>query len=377
MPITYNASFIPYSGPSTLHGSLIKPLPTVLSASGIWLHFETGERVVDASGGAAVSCIGHGNKTVAGEYSKQVRILDYYAHVYMKGPMSEELAEYLIRSTHGQMSGKVHFISRELSYHCNTVGARSITLLRNTSKNTSRISACCSHRGMQQGESKTEYASRLGQELENEILRVGPQHVAAFTAEPWGGAASGSAPPYKILPIFDEVMAGISRVGPQNYRCCPRHVTIGKALTGSYAPLAALIVSHKVLSFVYGHTYLAHEPAFKAALIVQKYIQDGDYHERVKIIGLQLDLGLKKSLDAHPHDKNTKKPFSPKREISSQLLEHAMKTGVFFYPSSETAGHLGGDHVLIAPRFTTTNEELQLLIDKVVQTIHGFFKNIS
>lgn len=289
---------------SVLHRSLHRAPLRVISASGLYLTLDTGQRILDATGGAAVACLGHGNTRVNAAIARQMSQFSYvHSMVFSSGP-AEELAKLLTESTHGHMTkafivssgseameaamklarqyflelpqaqtGRVNFIARKESYHGNTLGALSVSghvarrklfepmLL----KNVTRVSWCNGYRGMVDAESEEGYVQRLKQELDDEFVRVGPSTVCAFVAEPVVGAALGCVPAvsgyfkamkevcdkYGALLILDEVMCGMGRTGTlhawEQEDVVPDIQTIGKGLGGGYAPVAGLLVNKKIV----------------------------------------------------------------------------------------------------------------------------------
>jgi adenosylmethionine-8-amino-7-oxononanoate aminotransferase len=217
------------TGSSVLHRTLHELPKTVVNASGLALTLNDGQEIIDASGGAAVTCLGHGNEAVKQAMVDQLNRVSYCHSLFYGTSAGEELAESLIASTGYQMakafivsSGseameaavkmsrqyflelkppqptRTRFIARMQSYHGTTLGALSIgghvarrdlyePLL---STNVSHVSPCFAYRGMSEGESTASYVARLAQELDHEFQRVGPDTVCAFVAEPVVGAVS-------------------------------------------------------------------------------------------------------------------------------------------------------------------------------------------
>ena len=289
---------------SVLHRSLHMLPKRVVKASGLILTLEDGQEIIDATGGAAVACLGHDNAEVKQAMFDQINTVSYCHSLFYGTPVGEALAESLIASTDHQMarafivsSGseameasvkmarqyflelkpsqpkRTKFIARKQSYHGITLGALSIgghvarrelyePLL---STNVSHVSPCYAYRGMKDGESIKAYVARLADELDQEFQRVGSDTVCAFVAEPVVGAALGCVPSvpgyfkamkavcekYGALLIFDEVMCGIGRCGTlhawQDEEVCPDIQAIGKGLGGGYVPVAGMLVSHKVI----------------------------------------------------------------------------------------------------------------------------------
>lgn len=259
----------------------------VVSSSGHYLTLSTGETVFDATGGAAVACIGHGNAEVKEAMIKQFEVNTYCNSMLFSSPVCGELAKLVIDGTGNLMekiyiccSGseateaaikmarqyfveagqpeRTHFIAREHSYHGNTLGALSLSghVARRAiykpllSTGFSWVPPCNAYRQRLDGESDAEFVKRKADELEAEFQRVGPSNVIAFVAEPLSGASLGCVPyvpgylaamkavckRHGALFILDEVMSGMGRSGTM-HAWQGEH---GVVLPGTSEPLDAL-----------------------------------------------------------------------------------------------------------------------------------------
>ncbi|KAF2997923.1 hypothetical protein E8E13_005137 [Curvularia kusanoi] len=277
----------------------------IKSATAQTLHFENGWNVIDASGGAAVSCIGHNNARVK---QAMMKVLDngtpYISSMMFDTEITEEFARFLVNTTDGKMSKAVfyssgteaneaafkaalqyhavekvnpepsrrYFIARDRSYHGTTLGtldmgghkARRALWEKVMPNNTRHISPCYSYRSLKTGESRAEYVTRLKNELDDKIRELGPKNVAAFICEPVVGAALGCVPAeegylaamrevcdrHGVLLIFDEVMCGMGRTGYthawQKEGVAPDIQTTGKGLAGGFQQISAMLVSPKI-----------------------------------------------------------------------------------------------------------------------------------
>lgn len=214
---------------SVLYASLGTKPPRIIGADGNYLKTDGGVNIFDASGGAAVACIGHNNARVKAAIAKQLDTVSYCFSPWFSTEAYESLARFLSKSTNGEMqrvfvagSGsevveaalkmarqyflelpepqpqRVHFIARDRSYHGNTLGSLSLSghKVRRTiyepilSQKFSHVSPCYPYRGKKQGETDQQYVERLVQELEDEFQRVGPNNVCAFVAETMAGLVS-------------------------------------------------------------------------------------------------------------------------------------------------------------------------------------------
>ncbi|KAF2157667.1 PLP-dependent transferase [Myriangium duriaei CBS 260.36] len=291
---------------AVLHRSLHRAPLKVLSASGHHLHLSNGQRILDATGGAAVACLGHANPRIAAAVASQMSRVSYCHSLTFATDAAEQLATYLCRTTDGAMtraffvsSGseameaalkmahqyhlekpqpepqRTHFIARHESYHGTTLGALAVGGHKSRralfepilSVNTSHVSACHPYRNRQPGESDEAYVARLADELDAEFRRLGPDTVAAFVAEPVVGAALGCVPSVPgyfkamkavcerngALLILDEVMSGCGRTGTLHawqapgVGVAPDIQTLGKGLGGGAVPVAAMLVGKRVV----------------------------------------------------------------------------------------------------------------------------------
>lgn len=336
--------------------------PVAVRGEGLFLYDASGKRYLDASGGAAVSCLGHGHPAVREAIKRQVDRLGYAHTGYFTNEPQELLADELIahaprgmtrtffvtggseateaalklaRQYHVECDRpeRQHFISRKFSYHGNTLGALSVSG-HHTRRETylpllgdvSHISACFAYRGKQDGETDESYGARVANELEAAILRAGPATVAAFIAEPVVGATIGAvaAVPgyfrrireicdrYDVLLILDEVMCGMGRTGTlhacEQEGIAPDLLLLAKGLGAGYQPIGAMMVSEKIYqaiasgtgSFNHGHTYMGHAVGCAAALAVQQVIKDEDLLSNVLSQGLVLENLLLERFGNHP-----------------------------------------------------------------------------
>jgi len=338
-------------------------LPTATRAEGIYIYDDTGKRYMDGSGGAAVSCLGHGHPAVREAIKQQVDRLGYAHTSFFTHEPQEQLAEDLVthapaglsralfvtggseatesalklaRQYHVEcgQSGRRHFISRWSSYHGNTLGALSVSGHHGRRKtylpllqDVIHISPCYAYRGKRPDESDTEYGVRVADELEAAIMRAGPSSIAAFIAEPVVGATLGAVaavPGYfrrvreicdrhGVLLIFDEVMCGIGRTGTlhacEQEGVAPDILLMAKGLGAGYQPIAALLVAERIYqaiatgsgAFNHGHTYMGHPVGCAAALAVQQVIRRENLLDNVKLQGERLDLKLRERFAANPH----------------------------------------------------------------------------
>jgi adenosylmethionine-8-amino-7-oxononanoate aminotransferase len=338
-------------------------MPLAVQGEGVYIIDRTGKQYLDASGGAAVSCLGHSDQQVIEAIKSQVERLEFAHTGFFSSVPAEALAELLIKEAPGSLD-RVYFvsggseavesaiklarqyfieigqpsrhriISRLQSYHGNTLGALAAggNLWRREQFDplmveTSHISPCYAYRGQQKDESEFDYGQRVANELEAEIQRVGEDQVMAFIAEPVVGATLGAVPAvdgyfrrireicdqYGVLLILDEVMCGMGRTGSL-YACdqegvAPDILTIAKGLGAGYQPIGAMLCSDRIYQaiengsgfFQHGHTYLGHPVACAAAHAVVKKIMDRRMLDRVLAQGVRLHKALLDKFGEHPN----------------------------------------------------------------------------
>src|SRR5262245_6489389 len=347
-----------------LHRSLRETPPKAIGGEGVWLIAEDGRKVLDASGGAAVSCLGHQHPRVLEAMAKQASRLAYAHTAFFSSEPAEMLAEMLVGHEPGGLaytyfvSGgseaieasiklarqyfvergepqRRHFIARRQSYHGNTLGAlaaggnawRREPYAPLLSSAFSHVTPAFAYHEKRDDEQDADFVARLAAELEAEFQRLGPDTVAAFIAEPVVGATAGcvTAPEgyfravreicdrHGALLILDEVMCGMGRTGTahawEQEGIAPDIQAIAKGLGGGYQPIGAMLARGAIIdtiragsgAFQHGHTYLAHPLACAAALEVQQVIRDEHLLDRVKEHGRQLEQRLTERFGNHRH----------------------------------------------------------------------------
>jgi adenosylmethionine-8-amino-7-oxononanoate aminotransferase len=338
-------------------------LPVAVGGEGIEIMDANGRRIIDASGGAAVSCLGHGHPAVNAAIAAQLGKLAYAHTSFFTTDVAERLADQLIAHAPQRLehvyyvSGgseameaalkmarqffvergepqRQHFIGRRQSYHGNTLGVLAVggNALRRAQFapmlfETHHVAPPYAYRDRHADEGEAAYGERLVQELEDKIEAIGAETVVAFVAETVGGATQGctTAPVgyfrrvreicdrYGILLILDEVMCGMGRTGTlhacEQEGVAPDLMAIAKGLGGGYQPIGAVLVSDKIFAtfrdgsgvFQHGHTYLAHPMACAAALAVQETIQQEDLLANVRRQGEHLERRLRDRFGNHHH----------------------------------------------------------------------------
>ncbi|WP_432448962.1 aspartate aminotransferase family protein [Aliiroseovarius marinus] len=314
----------------------------------------------------------------------------------------------------GQPS-RTKFIARKQSYHGNTLGALGTggNMWRRAPfdpvmVSASHIDPCYEYRLREEGESEEAYGLRAANELEAEILRQGPENVIGFLAEPVVGATAGAVPAakgyfkrireicdrYGVLLILDEVMCGMGRTGTL-FACeqdgvAPDMITIAKGLGAGYQPIGAMLCTGQIYDaiaqgsgfFQHGHTYIGHPIAAAAADAVVKKLTEGGMVARSAQMGDVLQTTLAARFGQHPHigdirgrgmfrglelveNRETKAPFDPSRQIAKKLKAAALEAGLICYPMNGTIDGQRGDHILLAPPFIITPDQIDELGDKL------------
>jgi len=328
-------------------------LPLAVQGDGVYIIDSTGKRYIDASGGAAVSCLGH----------SQLEQLEFAHTGFFSSAPAEALAELLISEAPGALDrvylvsggseaveaalklarqyfieigqpSRHRIIARQQSYHGNTLGALAVggNMWRREPFaplmiETTHIAPCYAYRGQRADESGFDYGQRVANELETEILRLGEDQVMAFIAEPVVGATLGAVPAedgyfkrireicdqYGVLLILDEVMCGMGRTGSL-FACdhdgiAPDIMTIAKGLGAGYQPIGAMLCSDTIYRaieqgsgfFQHGHTYVGHPVACAGAHAVVSEIIECKLIDRVKQQGAKLRTALQQQFGQHPH----------------------------------------------------------------------------
>ncbi|MCG7518481.1 aspartate aminotransferase family protein [Ruegeria sp. Ofav3-42] len=422
-------------------------LPVAVGGDACYLIDAQGQRYLDC-GDAAVSCLGHSNPAVIKAVQDQVEKIAFAHTGFMTSEPAEALADLLIEHAPGDLD-RVYFVSggseateaamklarqyyleigqperrrviaRRQSYHGNTLGALSAggnewrraqfapMLIEMT-----HIAPCFEYAEKPDGEGSFEYGQRVANELEAEILRLGPETVMAFMAEPVVGATLGAVPAVEgyftrireicdqhgVLLILDEVMCGMGRTG-HLFACdhdgvAPDILCIAKGLGAGYQPIGAMMCTGKIYDairngsgfFQHGHTYIGHPVATAAALAVVKELTSRDLPARAGVMGEKLHAALQAEFGQHPNvgdirgrglfrglelvsDCESKTPFDPAHGIAGKIKKAALAEGLICYPMSGTRDGRLGDHILLAPPFIIEDTHIDELVSKLSRAI--------
>ena len=337
--------------------------PVAVRGDGVYIVDAGGKRYLDASGGAAVSSLGHNHPRVIEAIKAQLDSLAFAHTGFFTSEPAETLADELIAGAPDGLErvyfvsggseaveaalkiarqyflergepGRRRFVARRQSYHGNTLGALAVggNMWRREPFDpllceSHHIAPCYPYRDRRNHESEEEYGLRVADELEEKLLELGPESVIGFICEPVVGATLGAVPAvpgylsrireicdtYGVLLIFDEVMCGMGRTGTL-YACehdgvAPDLLVAAKGLGAGYQPIGAMLVSERIYSaieqgsgfFQHGHTYMGHPTACAAGVAVQQVIRDEGLLARVRDQGERLALALTERFGNHAH----------------------------------------------------------------------------
>ena len=432
------------------HRQLLQALPVAVSGQGITLTDATGKTYLDACGGAAVSCLGHGHPEVLAAMHAQIDRLAYAHTSFFTTEVAEELADVLIASAPPGMSHayfvsggseameaalkmarqyfveigqpqRRHFVARRQSYHGNTLGALAVggnawrrAQFQPLLMDVTHVAPCYEYRDRAVDETSEAYGQRLVAELEQAFELLGPENVMAFVAETVGGATAGvltAVPGYfkairelcdrhGVLLILDEVMCGMGRTGTlhacEHEGVVPDLLAIAKGLGGGYQPIGAVLVQKKMVDvfragsglFQHGHTYLGHAVACAAALAVQRVIVRDGLVAQVQARGQTLNGLLHQVFANHPHvgdirgrglfwglelvaDRASRQCFDPALKLHARVKREAMVRGLMCYPMGGTVDGRCGDHILLAPPFIASEDDLARMVELLQQAINA------
>ncbi len=441
----------PLPQPSTLKDT--HALPRAVRARGSYLWDASGKQYIDGSSGPAVYCLGHAHPEVNRAITDQ---LTQIAHGYrynfttealenlteiIKDRVGGTLREMVFvtggseavescmkialqyQTAIGQKSRRL-FISRDRSWHGNTLGALGLSGFAERTAAyegafipSLKIPPANVYRPMPGATADTAGAAAAAA-LEAAILREGPERIAAFVFEPVVGAAGGCvpAPPgyaqavreictrYGVLMIADEVMCGAGRCG--TWRALahdavePDIMAIAKGLAGGYQPLGAAICTTAVWqairatdgAFGTGHTFTGHTAACAAGVAVQKIIAREGLLEKVAANGPRLKAWLADALAGveavgdirgRGHfialelvaSRDTRQPFDAARKLFLKIRAQAMENGLICYPAGGNVDGVSGDIMIFAPPYNATDDELAEIVDKGARSLRQVLKS--
>lgn len=433
--------------------NLSKNFPIVSHGKGPYLFDTTGKKYFDGSAGALVVSAGHGNLEIVEKIGKQLAQVAYVNGTQFTNLATEKLADRLAKlspdpadlnrvcflcSGSEATEAAVKFarqlwmerkkperfklIARAPSYHGNTLYALSASAREHYKKyygpllhDVIVVSAPYEYRSPVQDYQK-DGAAHYAKELEERILKEGPETIAAFIFEPIIGSSAGaSLPPqgyydliqkvchkYGIIMIADEIMCGAGRSGEffasSHFGLKPDILLLGKGVSSGYVALSAVIVRDSHLKemkagtgyFMHAQTYLQTPTMGAAGLATLEFFEENHLVENSKKMGALLHKILHQELDSHPHvgfisgmglfagiefveDKKTKKPFDRSQKTAENFTNHCFDRGLILWPNVGQADGVNGDLVMLGPPLTLTEAQTKELADLVVSAIKTFY----
>lgn len=424
----------------------------VVRGEGIYLWDAEGRRYIDACGGAVVVNVGHGVAAIAQAMARQAADAAYvHATLFTSAALeaySQALAPlvpldeprfYPLTSGAEGVEAALKFArqlqvargeaARELviarwgSYHGATLGALAVTgktrmraLFAPMFRDQPHIPPPYCYR-CPFGASYTACDLACARALEVEVQHQGAGRVAAFIAEPVGGATLGAVVPpegywplirqtcdrYGLLLIADEVMTGFGRTGRwfgmEHFGVRPDGMVLGKGATAGYFPLSLLAVRGGDVEvmrqahgdFNHGGTFSHHAVGAAAALATLRVLQEQHLVEAAAERGAALGRRLQEALGELPcvgdvrglgmmwgvefvADRRSKAPFPPQRQFSRRVCDRAFERGLLVYHGAGSVDGTAGDHLMVAPPFIITQEEVEEVVDLLRQAIVDAWK---
>jgi adenosylmethionine-8-amino-7-oxononanoate aminotransferase len=414
---------------------------------GSYIWDTAGKRYIDGSGGPAVYCIGHGDARVNAAIMDQLgRIAHGYRYLFTADAL-DEMTEIITARCGGTLAemvfvtggseaiesavkialqyhfdrgepARTRFIARHRSWHGNTLMATALSgfaarrrAFAGALPEVGRVSAANAYRPPE-GVGPEGLVGFLARELEEEILRLGPETVAAFVFEPVVGAAGGCVPApegyakamqdvcrrHGVLVISDEVMCGSGRTG--TWRASaedgiePDILTVAKGLSGGYLPLGAAVYTRAVAEAMRkghggpltGHTYTGHTACLAAGVAVQRIVAKERLVERVAARGPAWMEELRQRFGRFDEtgdvrgrgyfigiefvkDRATRAPFPAARRLNERIRAEGLARGLICYPVGGNANGVDGDFVILAPPYNATDGELEEIAGKLEATV--------
>jgi adenosylmethionine-8-amino-7-oxononanoate aminotransferase len=425
----------------------IEELPRIVRGQGSCLFDAAGKRYLDGSGGPAVFCVGHAHPEVNAAIVQQLHEIAYAYRYLFTSAALENLTQTVLRLCGGGFQDIVYtgsgseavesalkialqhfaargltlkrrFIARRRSWHGNTLGALSISdfaqrrrAFEGSLLDVTFVSAANAYR-VPDGASGATLAQFLAAELEQAIVSLGEDNVAAFIFEPIVGAAGGVVPApdgyaqaiqavcrrHDVLLIADEVMCGAGRSGTwralEHDGIVPDLMCIAKGLAGGYIPLGATLVSAQVAapirsehgSYLTGHTFTGHTAACAAGLAVQHILERDRLLERVRSSAPEFQDAIRRSLSRFDEvgdvrgrgffvgvelvqDRRTRLPFPAERALSFDIGARAFADGLICYPCAGNVDGDRGDTIIIAPPYNASDAELEEIVAKLERAV--------
>lgn len=418
-----------------------KALPFIRRAEGIYMWDQTGKEYIDGCSGAVICNIGYGNPRIAAAIAEQAKEAFFAYRIHFENEPAVRLAQKLAEHSAPHLNrvfyvsggseavesamkisrqyfynrgegSRYLFISRVPSYHGCTLGALGLTgyaplempfrpLVRPYPKIPAPYCYRCAYQ-------LTYPACQLkcAHALETTILEQGPENVAAFVAEPVGGASTGAVVPpdeyfaviqsicrkYGVHLILDEVMTGFGRTGElfayQHWNVEADIVALSKGMASGYYPLGAIVTRKEIVSevtgkggFAHGHTYAGNPMACAVGLEVFNVILEENLSQNAASMGRILKAGLQELSERYEiigdvrgkglllglelvRDGNTREPFPAERNMHFLLADEAYDEGLIIYPRRSLNG-IAGDHLLVAPPLVVNRDQVREILARL------------
>ncbi len=428
-----------YPDSPVFYRNLTREFPLAVRGEGCWIEDENGKRYLDAVGGAFVACIGHGVREIGEAMARQADRIAYVSGAAFTNEAVEQLAARLVEKTHGMDRAYIlgsgseateaalklarqHFvetgrpskhrvIALKPAYHGNTMLALSVSA-RETYRaywpewltDVRRIPAPYAYRCGCNG--AADCATCTGDALEAAILEEGADRVAAFIAEPIGGSSTGASVPrdgylrrireicdrHNVLFVADEVLCGAGRTGTwtasQAAGVTPDIMTLGKGVSGGYAPVSAVLARDEVIepiargsgALVHAQTFSHHAVTSAAAVATLDYVDKHALIDRCRTVGATFHAGLQELRNLpgvgdvrgrgllagveFVADAMTRKPFPRSLKFAERFVGNAQQQGLIVWPNVGHADGVNGDLVMLAPPFIIGEAEIDQIVDR-------------
>ena len=429
-----------------------KEYPLIDHGQGVYLFDTAGRDYIDGSSGAIVANIGHAIPEIAEVAREQISQVAYTYRMQFNNEKAEELAEKIVRRARDKAAAfflssgseaaeaalrliiqywrerqeplKRRILSRQVSYHGNTLGALSLSSDARRSSMEGLlvtepvVSPCYCYR-CPFNESPETCQLACADDLEKAILRIGPEHVAAFVTEPIVGATGGAIVPhegyfarvreicdrYDVLLVVDEVITGFGRTGAwfamHHWDVAADLTILGKGLNAGYTPLSAILVSAELRGAIaagsgqlsIGHTHSCNPLSAAICCEVIDYIERHDlvsaaarkghvlgkvlrnFMRRYDFIGDVRGFGLLWGLE-FVQDRTSRLPFVSDKHVTDAIVDLAFENGLIVYPCRGLMHANKGDAVLVAPPLTISADEMDALADRLERTLNAFSKKL-
>ena len=424
----------------------------IVKGEGIYVYDEAGNQYLEGLAGLWCASLGYGNEELIDAITQQLKTLSY-SHMFggrthnVVMQLADKLNEMLpvengkvffansgseANDSHMKMlryyfnvtgePQKKKIIALERSYHGVTLAAASLTGLPANHTHFSlpvkelgilRTDSPHYYRSRIDNESEREFCTRILNNLEELIIKEGPETIAAFIAEPIGGASGVVVPPdsyfpevetlltkYDIMLWSDEVICGFGRTG-NDFGCetmgfKPQLLSLAKQLSSAYLPISASVIpdymyeamvepSSQVGVFGHGYTYSGHPAACAAALKTLEIYQRDKLFEHAREMGSYMQNRLREFSD-HPivgevrgrgllaavelvANKNTGESFE------------GASVGAFAKQSCQDHGLLiravGGNSIAFCPPLIINTEQIDEMIEKFSQALQVTLDYVS